>query len=63
MAAAERLKRVVGMLRLAPALEVAWVPAYAGMTEGGMGVAEGGCAELRAELSEIPATSAGMTEA
>ena len=44
---------------------VAWVPAYAGMTERGTGTterAQGRYRGLEAGNGEIPATSAGMTE-
>ena len=60
------------MLGRVAALVVAWIPACAGMTEGGAGMAggrrgnDGGGVEAMAGLGagrgEIPAASAGMTE-
>ena len=70
-AGAEWLGRAVAALWRVWALEAAWVPACAGMTEGaqrwrlgrgGAGVGWRRGSGLGAGLGEIPAASAGMTE-
>ena len=55
----ERRRWAVAASRCIPALEVAWVPGCARMTEGGVREAGAG---LGAHHGEIPATSAGMTD-